>query len=124
MRKATMIILSLLLALTIAATLPAQVFADSLPEYISEVKIGMGKKASDAKAALDGYKILSDSKGNPVDLNKDAGGGLGSKGDKVVYLGYKTTTDRKEAVTDLALMNMKVRRRARLFRLSRISSPR
>ena len=107
MRKATMIILSLLLAFTIAATLPAQVFADSLPEYISEVKIGMGKKASDAKAALDGYKILSDSKGNPVDLNKDAGGGLGSKGDKVVYLGYKTTTDRKEAVTDLALMNMK-----------------
>ncbi|MBR6702828.1 MAG: hypothetical protein IKI78_06765, partial [Clostridia bacterium] len=45
--------------------------------------------------------------GNPVDLNKDAGGGMGSKGEKVVYLGYKTTTDRKEAVTDLALMNMK-----------------
>ncbi len=107
MKKASMILLSLLLALTLAATLPAQVFADSLPEYISEVKIGMGKKASGAKSALDGYKILSDSKGNPIDLNDNAGGGWGSKGEKVVYLGYKTTTDRKEAVTDLALMNMK-----------------
>ncbi len=107
MKKASMILLSLLLALTLAATLPAQVFAASVPEYISEVKIGMGKKSETAKAALDGYKILSDAKGNPVDLNQKAGGGWGSKGDKVVYLGYKTTTDRKEAITDLALMNMK-----------------
>ncbi|MBR6361455.1 MAG: hypothetical protein IKS04_06625, partial [Clostridia bacterium] len=107
MKKITMIITALVMALLIAATIPAQVFADSIPEYISEVKIGMGKKASDAKAALNGYIILSDAKGNPVDLNKDAGGGMGSKGEKVVYLGYKTTTDRKEAVTDLALMNMK-----------------
>ncbi|MBR6360228.1 MAG: hypothetical protein IKS04_00400, partial [Clostridia bacterium] len=98
---------ALVMALLIAATMPAQVFAGSIPEYISEVKIGMGKKAADAKAALNGYKILSDAKGNPIDLNNDAGGGWGSKGEKVVYLGYKTTADRKEAVTDLALMNMK-----------------
>ncbi|MBR3620357.1 MAG: hypothetical protein IKN56_02525 [Clostridia bacterium] len=107
MKKITMIITALVMALLIAATIPAQVFADSIPEYISEVKIGMGKKAADAKAALNGYKILSDAKGNPIDLNNDAGGGWGSKGEKVVYLGYKTTADRKEAVTDLALMNMK-----------------
>ena len=107
MKKLSIIITAVMLALVIAATLPAQVFAASVPEYISEVKIGMGKKASDAKAALEGYKILSDAKGNPVDLNKSAGGGWGSKGDKVVYLGYKTTTDRKDAISDLALMNMK-----------------
>ena len=107
MKKLSIIITAVMLALVIAATLPAQVFAASVPEYISEVKIGMGKKASDAKAALEGYKILSDAKGNPVDLNKSAGGGWGSKGDKVVYLGYKTTTDRNEAVSDLAVMNMK-----------------
>ncbi|MBP5781613.1 MAG: hypothetical protein J6X34_10340, partial [Clostridia bacterium] len=35
------------------------------------------------------------------------GGGLGSKGEKAVYLGYKTTKNRSEAITDLALMNMK-----------------
>ncbi len=96
-----------MLALAIAATLPAQVFADSVPEYISEVKIGMGKEAKDAAAALEGYKILSDESGNPIDLNQKAGGGWGSKGEKVVYLGYKTTTKRSEAITDLALMNMK-----------------
>ena len=107
MKKITIILTAIILALLIAGTLPAQVFADSMPEYISEVKIGMGKKAADAEKALAGYKILSDENGNPVDLNDDAGGGLGSKGEKVVYLGYKTTTDRKEAITDLALMNMK-----------------
>ena len=100
-------VIAAIMALLIAATLPAQVFADSLPEYISEVKIGMGENADGAKAALAGYTILSDEKGNPVDLNQNAGGSMGSKGEKVVFLGYKTTTDREEAVTDLALMNMK-----------------
>ncbi len=107
MKTLSKILIALVLALTIACTLPAQVFADSVTEYISEVKIGMGKEAKDAAAALEGYTILSDESGNPVDLNQKAGGGWGSKGEKVVYLGYKTTTDRNDAVTDLALMNMK-----------------
>ena len=107
MKKITLIVTALIMALLIAGTMPAQVFADSIPEYISEVKIGMGKEAKDAEAALAGYKILTDEKGNKVDLNQSAGGGLASKGEKVVYLGYKTTTDRKDAITDLALMNMK-----------------
>ena len=107
MKKISSIFIAVILALLIAAVMPAQVFADSVPEYISEVKIGMGKEAKDAEAALAGYTILTDENGNKVDLNDDAGGGLGSKGDKVVYLGYKTTTDRKDAITDLALMNMK-----------------
>ena len=107
MKKVFSVILSLVLAVLMTALTPAQVFADSQLEYISEVKIGMGKSGADAKAALDGYTVLSDDKGNPVDLNSDAGGGWGSDGDKVVYLGYKTTKNSKEAVTDLALMNMK-----------------
>ena len=90
MKKITIIITSLVMALLIAGTVPAQVFADSVPEYISEVKIGMGKDSEDAAAALAGFKILSDEKGNPVDINQKAGGGAGSKGDKVVYIGYKT----------------------------------
>ncbi len=100
------IIVALVMAVVILTVFPAQVFADSTPEYISEVKIGMGKDESAAAAALEGYKILKSGDQN-VDLNQDAGGGWGSKGDKVVYLGYKTTTDKTEAITDLALMNMK-----------------
>jgi hypothetical protein len=44
MKKLSIIITAVMLALVIAAMLPAQVFAASVPEYISEVKIGMGKK--------------------------------------------------------------------------------
>ena len=89
---------AVILAMLVMTVMPAQVFADSLPEYIGEVKVYI---------ANEGFTVLSDDSGNPVDLNKKAGGGLGSKGDKAVYLGYKTTTDRSEAITDLALMNMK-----------------
>ena len=83
----------------------AQAYADEAL-YISEVKVGAGESGLEAASALEGYIILSDDSGNPVDLNNDAGGGWGSKGDRVVYLGYKTTTDRKDAITDLAVMNM------------------
>jgi hypothetical protein len=94
------------MAALMATLLPTQVFADSITEYVSEIKIGMGTSSDKAKKALEGYTILSDGN-NPVDLNQKAGGGWGSKGEKVVYLGYKTTTDSKQAITDLALMNMK-----------------
>ena len=100
-----MILIALMLALVIASTLPAQVFADSLPKYISAVKVYEGN--CDA-AESEGYKILSDEKGKPIDLNQGSGStDIGAKGNKKVYLGYKTTTDRKDAITDLALMNMK-----------------
>lgn len=96
--------IAVILAALMAMLLPVQVFADSQKEYISEVKVYIGNY-KDAKT--EGFKILNDDNGNPVDLNKGAGGGWGSQGDKAVYFGYKTTTDKDEAVTDLALMNMK-----------------
>ena len=103
MKRVSSVILAAFLALLTACIMPAQVFADSIPEYISEVKIFTGDYSS---AASEGYTLLKD--GNtPVDLNQKAGGGLGSKGDKAVYLGYKTTKDKSDAITDLALMNMK-----------------
>ena len=96
-------------AVTIMLT-PTQVMAAaqevSPTEYISEVRIGVGKNIFDASRSLEGYTILKNGS-NPVDLNENAGGGFGSKGEKVVLLGYKTTTDRNDAITDLALMNMK-----------------
>ena len=101
MKRFSTVLIAILLAFLTAALHPVRVFAASTPDYISEVKIGMGKTADEAKAALAGYTVLD------VDLNQGAGGGLGSKGEKAVYLGYKTTKNKSEAVTDLALMNMK-----------------
>ena len=97
MKRIAMMFTALLMAVLISASLPAQALADSLTEYISEVKIGMGKEAADAAAALAGYKILSDEKGNPVDLNQKAGGGTASKGEKVVYLGYRGARCRRRS---------------------------
>ena len=104
MKRISTIFIAVVLAVLTACIMPAQVFADSVVEYISEVKVFMD---SYSEAESEGYKLLSDDKGKPVDLNQGAGGGWGSKGDNEVYLGYKTTTNSKEAVTDLALMNMK-----------------
>ena len=104
MKHVSRIVIALVLAVLVITIMPAQVFAESLPEYISEVKVYIGDYKD---AEKEGFKILNGDDGDPVNLNKSAGGGLGSEGDKAVYLGYKTTTNRKEAITDLALMNMK-----------------
>ncbi len=96
-------ILAVILAVLMGMLLPVQVFADT-PDYISEVKVFAGDYSS---AESEGYTLLKEGK-KPVDLNRDAGAkGKGAKGDKAVYLGYKTTKKRSEAITDLALMNMK-----------------
>ena len=94
-------IIAIILAVVMATLIPAQVFADT-PDYISEIKIATGSTDS-----LKGYTILSDTNNKPIDLNQKSGGDTASKGEKAVYLGYKTTKDEKEAITDLALMNMK-----------------
>ena len=114
MKHISRMIIAIILSVLVMAIMPAQVFADSLPEYISDVKVFYGDYKD---AEKEGFTVLceKDSNGNlkkdkngstiPVDLNQGAGGGLASNGERAVYLGYKTTTDRKEAVTDLALMN-------------------
>ena len=109
MKHLTRVLIAVILAILTAATLPAQVFADSTDEkYISEVMLGVGKSASEAEKMLEGYEILKDDKGKNVDLNKNAGAtGIGGKGNRVVYLGFKRTGLKSEAITDLAVMNMK-----------------
>ena len=112
MKKLSMTVMACLLALMIAVLSPLTVFVSAAEnthnngKYISEVRVGMGESADEAAASLAGYTILSE-KGLPVDLNQKAGGGWGSKGEKVVYLGYKTTDSEADAITDLAVMNMK-----------------
>ena len=100
MKRFSRAIIALIMALLMATLLPVQVMADT-PDYISEIKVGVGKDAKEAKASLSGYTILD------CDLNQKAGGGAFSKGEKAVYIGYKTTKDERDAITDLALMNMK-----------------
>ncbi|MBR6051505.1 MAG: hypothetical protein IKP68_09965, partial [Clostridia bacterium] len=95
------ILISLLLSLVIALNVPLQVFAaEKSVVYVSEVMVGMGETAEEAKKALtdEGFTVL--------DRNLNEGAGSIYKTEKYVYLGYKTTTDPNEAITDLAVMNM------------------
>ena len=100
------------LAVTLAVTTPnkaAPVMATSSTKYISEVKVGMDKTVEGATKELleEGYTILSKD-GEYADLNYEAGSDAAfARGQKKVYLGYKTTTNPSEAITDLAVMNMR-----------------
>ena len=103
MKHLSKMILAVFMAVLIGGLLPVQVFADT-PDYISEVKIFAGDYSA---AESEGYVLLKEGS-NPVDLNQGAGSdSIGAKGQKAVYLGYKTTKNKDEAITDLALMNMK-----------------
>ncbi|MBR1482109.1 MAG: hypothetical protein IJ598_03965 [Ruminococcus sp.] len=116
MKRLLMIFTSALLCMTMLVIGPAQVVASAADnnekKYISEVKVGMGETSEQASKELlaDGYTILKDDKGEYADLNKDAGAKSPLKGgpnQKIVYLGYKTTADANDAITDLAVMNMR-----------------
>ncbi|MEE3429154.1 MAG: hypothetical protein VZQ55_09355, partial [Ruminococcus sp.] len=114
MKKILMALTSVILCMTMLIGAPAQLVAsaaDGGKKYISEVKVGMGETSDEASKELKsgGYTILTDDKGNYADLNKDAGTSSAMKkgpNQKIVYLGYKTTNDVNDAVTDLAVMNM------------------
>ena len=110
MRKTLKCLLAALLSLLIAAQIPMQVFSEAASDeiYISEIKLGIGDDASKAEAALAGYEILKDANGKYVDLNRNAGTtNFGGKGNRVVYLGFIRTSDDANAITDLAVMNMR-----------------
>ena len=115
MKKLLTIITSALLCVTMLVLSPAQVAAsaaNSGKKYISEVKVGMGETSEAASKELleEGYTIFADDKGNYADLNEGAGTTNALKegpNQKIVYLGYKTTDDAGDAITDLAVMNMR-----------------
>ena len=90
----------LLLAAVLTLGGPMQVLADAKPLYLSDVMVGMGVSPEEAKQALTdaGYTVL--------DFNLNKGAGSSFKTLKYVYLGYKTTDNALEAITDLAVMNM------------------
>ena len=77
MKHLTKSLIALFMAVLIAVMVPVQVLADG-PEYVSEVKVGIG---SASELEKDGYTVLKDNNGKAIDLNTDAGGGYGSEGD-------------------------------------------
>ena len=87
-------IISAVLVITLAVLTPLNVSAAS-PRYISGVTVCYASDFAEAKAELKelGYEIVEN--GN---LNATLGTG--------VYLGYQTTDDPDEALTDIAAMNM------------------
>lgn len=61
--------------------------------YISEIYIGYGKTSAQAKGMLHNKGVL-DANIVPLDLNKNAGGDW-------IYLGYKKTTSKENAITHI-----------------------
>ena len=80
-------------------------------KYLSQIMIGMGDTEKEASKELEenGYIILKDESGKKADLNEGAGDdNILKRGasKKIVYLGYKTTANIDDAITDMAVMNM------------------
>lgn len=74
--------------------------AADVPTYISEVKVGYSQDNSSA-GSVAAKKSLTDEGFTVVDNDLNNGTGKGWS-----YIGYKTTKDKKEAITDLSIMDM------------------
>ena len=93
--KSVRVLVALVLTLTLIALVPMNtVAAASAGKYVSEVYVAYGKNADAAK------KVLSDKGFTPIE------GNLNENGSTYVMMGYKTTDDIRESITDIAVMNM------------------
>ncbi len=88
---------ALVLTLTVIMLLPLQTVsaADNNGKYVSEVYVAYGKDADEAR------KTLRNKGFTPVESNLNDGGNT------YAMMGYKTTNNIRESITDLAVMNMK-----------------
>ena len=95
MRKSTKIISLILTVFMLVTALPITSFAAKQETYIKEIRISTASTADAAKKWLtdNGYIVVD------VDLNQKTG-------KDCVYIGYKTTTNPDEAITDISLMQM------------------
>ncbi len=89
-------LVALVLTLTFIALVPLNTAAAANNgKYVSEVYVAYGKDADEAK------KTLEDKGFTPVD------GNLNDGGKTYAMMGYKTTDDIRDSITDLAVMNMR-----------------
>ena len=95
-------IISLVLAVTICVTTCTSAFAATFggKKYVKEMIISYGNTADEAK------KWLTDNDYEVVDNNLNDGANDWISTERAVYLGYKTTDNADEAITDMKLMNM------------------
>ena len=95
--KSIRIIAALILTLTTIALVPMNTVGavENTDKYVSEVFVAYGKDADEAK------KTLEDKGFTPVE------GNLNDGGKTYAMLGYKTTNDIRDSITDLAAMNMR-----------------
>ncbi len=102
LKKTLNVIISMALVISILCVTCINAFAaGSKKIYVKELVISYGKTADEAKKWLtdNGYTVLD------YDLNEGADDLFSTK--RAVYLGYKTTDNADEAITDMKLMNMK-----------------
>ena len=97
-KPAVSMLLAMVISFITCVNVPA---ASSKKTYVKDVIISYGNTADEAKAWLtnNGYEILDH------DLNEGADDTFSTK--RSVYLGYTTTDNAEEAITDMRLMNMK-----------------
>ena len=95
MKKSTKIVSFILAVLMLVMALPITAFAAKQETYIKEIRISTASTADAAKQWLtdNGYTVVD------TDLNQKTG-------KDSVYMGYKTTTNPDEAITDISLMQM------------------
>ncbi len=91
------------LSVTLCITTCTSAFAATFngKKYVKETIISYGKTADEAK------KWLTDNDYEVVDNNLNDGAADWASTERAVYLGYKTTDNADEAITDMKLMNMK-----------------
>ena len=93
--KLSKILISMILVVTLCMTMVMPASAGRITYYLSDLKMAEASTADEAK------KLLTDEGFTILDKNLNPGG------DKVVYLGYKKSTNVDDAITDVRVMNMK-----------------
>ncbi len=103
MKKFLSTLISVVLAVTLCVTTCTSAFAATFngKKYVKEMIISYGKTEEEAKKWLtdNDYEVIDNN------LNDGADNLLSTK--RAVYVGYKTTNNADEAITDMKLMNMK-----------------
>ena len=84
----------LVLATLLSMVIPVSAARPGATQFLSELQMAQASTADEAKMMLisAGYKVID------KDLNPDS--------QVSVYLGYKTSTNVEDAITDIAVMNM------------------
>ena len=101
-KKSISALISIVLVLTLCVTTCTSAFAaTSSKKYIKEMIISYGETADEAK------KWLTDNDYEVLDNNLNEGADATLSTERAVYIGYKTTDNKDEAITDMKLMNMK-----------------